>query len=154
MTDQTLVKLDDVLTIFNRLNASNAHGVVTCGEAAKFLVAWAHSEWRSGEESYFDKDIPDFEIAAIASGAIYVNEFRTKGNPLPQCKTALYLEHDDSAILIAETPSEAAEIIDKAIEDGRTFAKLSAGNVGEWNGKPIQVRADKVWCITPPIIQR
>lgn len=68
-------------------------------------------------------------------------------------KASVWLDDDDAAYLVAETPSEAADAIGAAIERGSSFAELTSGNSGPWNGKPFFLRARSVRAITPPMNQ-
>jgi hypothetical protein len=73
--------------------------------------------------------------------------------PQRQCKAAINVEGDDAVFLVAETPGEATELVERAYHDERMFVEFTSGNHGPWNGKPIFIRTDLIRAITPPVMQ-
>lgn len=63
---------------------------------------------------------------------------------------SVYVSGDDNPFVVTESPSEVADIIHAAVEDRQTFAKLTLGNLSDWNSKPLFVRPASVVAISPP----
>lgn len=69
------------------------------------------------------------------------------------CKATVFMENDESAVLVTESPSEVAELTEQAITNDHIFVKLTSGNLSEWNDKPVYLRAKDVKFIAPPLSQ-
>lgn len=61
-------------------------------------------------------------------------------------KASVFVGQDDAPFLVAETPREVAHLV----HDAEGMVELTLANSGDWNGKPLLVRADCVTAVCPP----
>ncbi len=63
---------------------------------------------------------------------------------------SVFVSNDDAPFIVAETPREIAEMVRAAIRDGEPLIELTLANSGDWNGKPLICRADRIVAMCPP----
>lgn len=61
---------------------------------------------------------------------------------------------DDRAWSVAETPSEVAEIVDRARVARGLVALTLANEESSWNGRTVYLAAEAIQAISPPLSER
>lgn len=67
-------------------------------------------------------------------------------------KASLFLADDGDPWLVAETPTEALDVVSEATSEKAVFCQFTIANPNdEWNGRPVFIRTEAIQAIAPPI---
>jgi hypothetical protein len=67
-------------------------------------------------------------------------------------KSSLWLDGDDAAFALAETPKELAQLVRDGVASGETLIEVTLANESpDWNGRSAFIGPKFVRSITPPM---
>lgn len=73
-------------------------------------------------------------------------------NRLRLVKSALWLDGDNAAFALAETPKELAQLVREGVASGEPLIEVTLANdTPEWNGRSAFISPRSVRSITPPM---